>query len=97
MKKSMDIAREHLRRMNPSNWNGKGDQPEDFNPKIATYDIDKYLILDISFEFEDGEWTHYCELRNRESENLLNALHGYGVDSPQNLADTIADVSTWIR
>lgn len=87
------MAKKHLSRMNPSLWDGMGEQPKDFNPIIATYPIDGLCELDISFEQEDsGEWCHLCELRDKGSEELLAALHGYGIDSPQNLADTIADV-----
>jgi len=34
---------------------------------------------------------HYCELRDISTSDLI-PLHGYGVDSPGNLADTIIDI-----
>lgn len=89
------IAKDFLGRMNPTNWNGKGKQPESFDTRIVTYDINSINgnELDISFDYleEDG-WMHYCELRDKASGELIIPLHGYGIDSVQNLVDTIMDV-----
>lgn len=90
---ALNIATKHLLKTNPDNWNGEGDRPESFKSTIATYPVNDDTELDISFEYdkEDG-WYHLCELRDKESEELLAILSGYGVDSPQNLADTISDI-----
>ena len=91
--KGMTIAQEHLKKMNPSLWDGTGKQPKDFNPIICTYSIDNDSELDISFEKDDQDgWIHLCELRNKESEELLDVLSGYGINTEQNLADTINDI-----
>lgn len=91
--KAMMIAQEHLQEMNPSSWDGTGVQPTSFNPIICTYPIDDTSELDISFEKdEQGKWGHLCELRDNESEELIEIMSGYGIDSPQNLADTISDI-----
>lgn len=85
-------AEQHIQKMNPSMWDGKGRKPKTFDTRIVTYSIDDDTELDISFELDEEEWTHYVELRDRKTEALLNCLHGYGIDSIQNLADTIADI-----
>ena len=91
--KAMGIATAHLRKMNPSSWSGSGSQPDGFNPVICTYQINNDTELDVSFEKDpkDG-WYHLCELRDRQSGELLEILSGYGIDSLQNLADTISDI-----
>lgn len=58
-----------------------------------TYPIDQGTELDISFEYEESDgWLHLCELREKASGDLLAMLHGYGIDSVPNLADTIEDI-----
>lgn len=93
--KAEKIANDFLKKMNPTNWNGKGRRPKSFDTRIVTYDINSINgnELDISFDYleEDG-WTHCCELRNHETGELMIILHGYGVDSLQNLVDTIMDI-----
>lgn len=93
--KAEKIARDFMGKMNPTNWSGRGKQPKSFDTRIVTYDIDSVNgnELDISFDKidEDG-WTHYCELRDKESGELMMPLHGYGVDSLHNLIDTIMDI-----
>lgn len=92
-KRAFEIANEHLQKANPSLWDGQGEAPADFDSRIATYPIDDEAELDISLERdeEDG-WLHLCELRDRATEEMLDIMHGYGIDSPQNLADTIEDI-----
>lgn len=91
--RAMEIAQEHLHLMNPTMWDGQGERPAAFNPIINTYSIDEDTELDISFEKDDDEgWMHLCELRAKVSEDLLEVLSGYGIDSPQNLADTVSDI-----
>lgn len=91
--KGMAIAQEHIKKMNPSSWDGTGNQPVNFNPIICTYSIDDVSELDISFEKDEQDgWIHLCELRDKESEEIIDILSGYGIDSFQNLADTINDI-----
>ena len=98
--KAKEIAEDFIHKMNPTNWDGTGEMPEGFDTKIVTYDIDSKNgnELDISFEYlEEDEsdvsgWTHYCELRDKETEDLMIPMHGYGINSVQNLIDTIMDV-----
>lgn len=98
--KAEKIAIDFLTKMNPTNWNGNGRKPKTFDTRVTTYDIDSINgnELDISFDYlDDGDmkgWTHYCELRDRVTEDLIIPMHGYGVDSVQNLTDTIMDICT---
>lgn len=91
------IASEFIKEMNPDNWDGIGERPDTFNLKIKTFDIGiDGIILDISFDYdvEDREWTHYCEVRDKSSGELMTPMHGYGVNDIQNLTTTILDVTT---
>lgn len=92
--KATKIAKDFLAKMNPSNWNGHGRKPKSFDTRIVTYNIDSINgnELDISFDHTEDGWTHYCELRDKESGELMIPLHGYGVDSIQNLINTIMDI-----
>lgn len=92
------IARHHLSKMNPDMWDGDGMEPKTFDSRIVTYQLSDGMELDISFEKDKNpdtkknEWEHYCELRYATNGDCLIPLHGYGIDSLQNLADTIDDV-----
>ena len=98
--KSRKIAEDFLYKTNPTNWNGVGRRPKNFSTRIVTYNIDSinWNELDISFEYLDKDesdipgWTHYCELRDKETGDLMIPLHGYGINSVQNLVDTIMDI-----
>lgn len=91
------IAENFIKEMNPNMWNGVGEKPSSFDTRIATYNINSRNNneLGISFELEENpdtlemEWTHYCELRDKSSRELVECLHGYGIDSIHNLTDTI--------
>lgn len=86
----LKIAKEHLEKANPSMWDGTGSMPYDFRPGIFTYPMDNLMEINISFVLDDEDgWLHYCELREKETGQVLGTLHGYGIDSVQNLADTI--------
>ena len=86
------IAGRHIGRMNPDMWGGVGERPENLDCRIATYPVSKDTELDISFELEPDGWTHCCELRDAITVDLLEIFHGYGIDSFQNLSDTIQDI-----
>lgn len=102
--KARKIAEDYIKEYNPTNWNGEWLQPEGFLcGMIKTYDIGSVNgnELDISFEYLDEDesdtpgWTHYCELRDKETGDLMIPLHGYGIDSVQNLVDTIMDICSY--
>lgn len=96
VEKARRIAEDFISEMNPDNWDGIGEKPNSFNTLIKTYDIDSKNNneLDISFDYDKEEkcWMYYCELRDKINEELIIPLHGYGIDSVQNLTDTIMDI-----
>ena len=95
-----EIAEDFINTMNPTYWNSVGERPKEFNILIKTYDTkDPEVQLDISFDYdtEDKEWCHYCELRDKESGELLKPLHGYGIRDVENLTNTIIDVLQSIK
>lgn len=89
------IAKDFINKMNPNKWDGAGEIPSEFDTRICTYDFGSpYVVLDISFDFDDdeNEWCHYCEIVDRVDLELCEPLHGYGINSYLNLADTILDI-----
>lgn len=98
--KARKIAEDFISKMNPTHWNGRGRRPKSFDTRIHTYDIDSVNgnELDISFEYlgpdetDTPGWTHYCELRDTSSGDVMIPQHGDGINSVQNLAATIMDV-----
>ena len=90
-----NIAKDFISKMNPTSWNGQGERPMQFDTRICTYDFGSPLVeLDISFDYNynEMEWEHYCEIVDKKTEDLCVPLHGYGIDSYLNLADTILDI-----
>ena len=91
---ALEIAEKHINEMNPDIWNGEYGVPSSFDERICTYEIGSdYAELDISFYYDKDEqmWCHYCELRDKATEELLQPISGYGIDSILNLADSIMD------
>lgn len=90
LKVALDIANEFLVTMNPDMWDGNGDEPATFDQRVWSKELSKEVRLDISFEYdnEDG-WCTVCELVDVASNEMFDIMSSYGIDSPQNLADTI--------
>lgn len=95
MMKSDEIAKAFLHEMNSTNWNGQGGMPAGFDARTLEFITDMPdVLLDISFEFcmEDNstfQWEHCCELVQESSDTIIERVYGYGIDSVQNLTDTI--------
>lgn len=94
-----EAAKSFLQARNPSNWNGSGMRPKSFSEECCTYDFGSpYVVLDIYFEYDlqEGLWGHVCEIVDKESRDgtveMRERLSGYGVDSFQNIVDTILDI-----
>lgn len=88
-----EIAEEFVKIHNPNNWNGIGEPNKDFSEELEVYDIfkdDVYMV--ILFEMYEGEWLHFVKLYRKSDDQLIDGYHGYGVDSSQNLEDTICDI-----
>ena len=95
MMKPDEIAKAFLHEMNPTNWDGQGEMPAGFDTRIIEFTTDMPdVLLDISFELYeemDGtcHWDHYCELVQESSDTIVDCAHDYGINSVQNLTDTI--------
>ena len=91
--KAFKIAQEFMNDMNPIMWDGNGDVPSTFDDRCLGYDLSPDMRLDISFLYdnEDG-WYHCCELVDRISNEMIEILTGYGIDSIPNLTNTIMDI-----
>lgn len=98
MMKSDEIAKAFLHEMNPTNWNGQGEMPAGFDARTLEFITDMPDgLLDISFEFcmEDNstfQWEHCCELVQESSDTIIERVYGYGINSVQNLTDTISQL-----
>lgn len=98
MMKPDEIAKAFLHEMNPTNWDGQGEMPAEFDTRIMEFTTDMPdVLLDISFELcmeDDGtfQWEHYCELVQGSSNTMIECAHGYGINSVQNLTDTISQL-----
>ena len=96
MMKAEEIARAFLHEMNPVNWNGQGEMPAGVDTRTLSFSTDLPDVrLEISLELareEDNtfQWEHYCELVQESSDTMIECAHGYGINSVQNLADTIS-------
>lgn len=88
------IAKDFLNQMNPEMWDGNGEKPESVNTKIWEYDLCEHDFLDVGIEYNNEEktWEHCCEIVDKKSGLMTEILHGYGIDSYFNLADTIEDI-----
>jgi hypothetical protein len=95
-----EIAKDFLDKMNPSRWTGVGEMPNDFDARIVTYEIDGHpdYELDISFDYVDEPegWMHYCEVRDKETEELMTPMHGDSIHSVMMLETTIKDAISTI-
>lgn len=102
------IAKDFLAKKNPTNWNGKGRKPKQFDTICCTYDLGfPYVVLDIFFEYdeEEKEWGHTLEMVDKEPEeghkyvSMWERCGGYGIDSYLNIADSILyicnDTADW--
>lgn len=91
--KARKIAQDFMNDMNPSMWDGNSDIPSTFDNRCWEYDLSPDMRLDISFwhDNEDG-WYHCCELVDAASNEMVEILTGYGVDSIPNITDTIMDI-----
>lgn len=92
--KAYDIANSFLKKMNPNLWDGNGEKPSSLVESIWEFDLSEYNYLDISMEYnkEDKCWIHCCEIVDKKNDEMTEILTGYGIDSIENLTDTIMDI-----
>ena len=87
------IAKDFLNQMNPEMWDGNGEKPESFDNRAWEYPLTNEVNLEITFvnNEEDG-WCHYCDLVCASDDASFDMLSGYGIDSVQNIIDTVLDL-----
>ena len=92
--KAEEIARAFLCEMNPVNWNGQGKMPAGVDTRALSFptnlpDVCLEISLELAREDNIYQWEHYCKLVRKSSDTMIECAHGYGIDSVQNLTDTI--------
>ena len=92
--KAYEIAEEFIKNMNPTNWDGNGDQPDDFYPWIWEVDSlsDKWkLEITYAQDYIDDVliWCTYVDIVDKRDDHSVDMQSCYGIDSPQNIADAI--------
>lgn len=91
--KANAIVNEFFRDANPSFWDGKGNKPSVFYEGIWEYPLTEKVRLEITLVHDDIDgWHHCCDLVDTESNDSLDMLSGYGIDSALNMVDTIMDL-----
>lgn len=89
------IAEEFIKIHNPNEWDGNGEPDKDFSTEMEVYNIfkdDVYMVILFEIDMDEGDWSHFVKLYRKSDDQLIDGYHGYGVDSPQNLEDTIYDI-----
>lgn len=90
------IAEEFIKEHNPNNWDGTGKPDKGFSTELEVYDVfieDVYLVILFEIDAdEDGRWAHFVKLYRKSDDQLIDGYHGYGIDSVQNMVDTIMDI-----
>ena len=87
------IGNDFFRDMNPTFWNGYGDIPSSFDTRVWECPLQDGISLNITLEHNDIDgWCHFCELVDDASNDMVECLSGYGIDSIFNLVDTIMDL-----
>ena len=87
------IVNDFFRDMNPTFWNGSGNKPFTFNEKIWEYPLTEKTYLEITLVYDDVDgWHHCCDLVDTKSNDSVEMLSGYGIDSALNLVDTVMDL-----
>ena len=92
-KKATEIVTKFLKDMNPDTWDGNGNKPESFDEHGWQCSLSDDVNLEITFAYdeEDG-WHHYCDLVHKSDTSSFDMLSGYGIDSLENIIDTVLDL-----
>ena len=87
------IVKNFFNQMNPEMWSGNGNRPISFDDRAWQYPLTNEVNLEITFvnNEEDG-WCHYCDLVYESDNSSFDMLSGYGIDSVQNIIDTVLDL-----
>lgn len=87
------IVKDFFNQMNPEMWNGNGNRPTSFDDRAWQYPLTNEVNLEITFvNSEEDGWCHYCDLVYASGNSSFDMLSGYGIDSVQNIIDTVLDL-----
>lgn len=91
-KKAKQIAEDFMKKTNPTNWEGNGEEPDTFKKEKYTYDISSIHgnVLDISYDYDVDErrWIQICELRDKY-DDIIYECSCYRMWSEKELTETI--------
>lgn len=91
--KATKIVTDFFSDMNPDMWDGNGNKPESFDERAWQYQLTDGVTLEITFANDEVDgWRHYCDLVFTSDNSSFDMLSGYGIDSPQNIIDTVLDL-----
>lgn len=91
--KAIRIVCNFFKDMNSEYWDGIGNKPESFIEGVWEYPLNKEVHLEIVFVYDDIDgWHHCCDLVDNNSNDSIEMLSGYGIDSSLNLVDTVMDL-----
>jgi len=87
------IVKNFFNQMNPDMWSGNGNRPISFDDRAWQYPLTNEVNLELTFvnNEEDG-WCHYCDLVYESDNSSFDMLSGYGINSVQNIIDTVLDL-----
>lgn len=87
------IVKNFFDQMNPDMWSGNGNRPISFDDRAWQYPLTNEVNLELTFvnNEEDG-WCHYCDLVYESDNSSFDMLSGYGINSVQNIIDTVLDL-----
>ena len=87
------IVKNFFNQMNPDMWSGNGNRPISFDDRAWQDPLTNEVNLELTFvnNEEDG-WCHYCDLVYESDNVSFDMLSGYGIDSVQNIIDTVLDL-----
>lgn len=92
-KKALEIANQFINEMNPTLWDGNEPMPQ-IDQRIWE-DNDTFDDISIQLSFTDNDidvWCTYVELVDKVTDTMIECQTCYGIDSPQNIADSIMDL-----
>ena len=90
-----NIAENFIKTYNPNMWDGNGKQDDLFSADLKVINVTDKIYMVILFDIdadEGGKWAHEVKLYERGSDELIDAYFGYGIDSVENMTDTILDL-----
>ena len=78
-----EIEKDFIKTMNPSGWDGVGRNPDNFDTRIKTYDIDGFpeYELDVSYDEDELGYVVMLEIRWADDGELIYVLNTQRVNS----------------